>query len=166
MSDLHQPYLELCFRPNVPLVSVTRNFVSEFYNEILADPDATSRIALATHELLENTVKYSADGATRLRIEVVVGQGATGEVMITTSNRVRPENALEIRRLFDAMAAQPDPFVYYQQMMRQSLNRRHGSGLGLARIRAEGEMAMSCELESERVSIVAKTSVTLRMVTA
>src|SRR5947209_8429255 len=66
----HPAYFELNFRPNVALVSVVRRFVNEFYQRFLSDPDATSRLALATHELLENAVKYSKDGETTIRIEL------------------------------------------------------------------------------------------------
>jgi anti-sigma regulatory factor (Ser/Thr protein kinase) len=61
---------ELNFRPNVALVSVVRRFVTEFYQRFLSDADGTSRVALATHELLENAVRYSKDGETTIRIEV------------------------------------------------------------------------------------------------
>src|SRR5262245_22649655 len=67
---------EVFFRPNCELVSLVRRFVSEFYERILGDPDTVSRLALATHELLENAVKYSTDGATTLCISVDPKDGA------------------------------------------------------------------------------------------
>lgn len=63
-------YFELDFKPNVQLVSVVRRCVTELYQRFLDDPDGTSRVALATHELLENAVEYSRDGETTIRIEV------------------------------------------------------------------------------------------------
>ena len=67
-------YLELSFAPNAKLVSMVRRFVMQFYREMLSD-DAASRTGLATHELLENAVKFSTDQATRLRVEIVDNEG-------------------------------------------------------------------------------------------
>lgn len=49
--------VELTFAPSLELIPVVRRFVSAFYEELLSHADAASRLALATHELLENTVK-------------------------------------------------------------------------------------------------------------
>src|SRR5215217_7663315 len=59
---------ELAFSPNMRLIAVVRRFVSEFYNQVLSDPETTSRLTLASHELLENAVKYSFDGNTCIQI--------------------------------------------------------------------------------------------------
>jgi hypothetical protein len=51
-----------------------------------------------------------------------------------------------------------DAFDYYQQVMRKNAKRREGSGLGLARICAEAEMAIDCEVEEDRISIRARAA--------
>src|SRR6476659_8158273 len=89
------PFVDLSFSPNIGLVSMVRQFASDFYTEQLGPGDAVSRIALATHEILENAVKYSLDGMTRVRIEY--RPGAPGTVQIRTWNRPRPEH-LEVLR--------------------------------------------------------------------
>jgi hypothetical protein len=156
LFDARKPYFELTFRPNVELISVVRRFVSSFYEHILSSPDATSRIALATHELLENATKYSTDGETTIRIEVT----ATCEaIRIRIWNRTARENIVLLRACFDEMLQFSDPFVYYQRLMERSAKRKVGSGLGLARLRAEADMELSCEIEEDRVCIVADTLV-------
>lgn len=154
--DDRKPYFELTFRPNVELISVVRRFVSSFYEQILSDPDATSRIALATHELLENATKYSTDGETTIRIEVTTTCEA---IRIRIWNRTRRENIGVLRAHFEEMMQFTDPFLYYQRLMERTAKRKEGSGLGLARLRAEADMELSCEIDDDRVCIVADTHV-------
>src|SRR6188474_1597550 len=104
-------FCELSFEKRPELVSIVRRFVSDFYDRTLADPDATSRVALATHELLENAVKYSRDGRAKVRIEVS-GRGERVRVRIRTRNRANPADAEHIRRTIEEMTSM-DANVYY-----------------------------------------------------
>jgi two-component sensor histidine kinase len=141
--------------PRLDAITAVRRFVSEFYAPVLNDDDLTSRMALATHELLENAVKYAASGEAEL--DIAVEPGAEGDcVVIRTSNRATPERLRVAIDAFAEMSRNEDPFVYYQQVMRRSARRQEGSGLGLARIRAEAEMALSCDVADERLTITAR----------
>jgi hypothetical protein len=133
--------------------------VSDFYDRTLGDPDATSRVALATHELLENAVKYSRDGRAKVRIEVS-GEGERVWVRIRTRNRASTEDAAHIRRTIEEMTSM-DANVYYLNLMRQNASRSDGSGLGLARIHAEAEMAMSVVCKKGTITVSAETEVVL-----
>lgn len=151
-------FCELSFERRPELVSIVRRFVSEFYDRTLCDPDATSRVALATHELLENAVKYSRDGRAKVRIEVS-GQGERVKVRIRTKNRGSPEDAQHIQKTIDEMMSM-DANVYYLTLMRRNASRTDGSGLGLARIHAEAEMAMSVACgKNGTITVSAETEV-------
>ena len=54
------------------------------------------------------------------------------------------------------MNQERDPLVFYQKTMRANAHRRGGSGLGLARIRAEGEMDLRYQVDDGHVSIFAE----------
>ncbi|MES1185747.1 MAG: ATP-binding protein [Myxococcales bacterium] len=162
MPDEPEPrdlgFCELSFERKPELVSIVRRFVSDFYDRTLCDPDATSRVALATHELLENAVKYSRDGRAKVRIEVS-GRGERVKVRIRTKNRGRPEDAEHIQRAIDEMMSM-DANVYYLSLMRKNASRTDGSGLGLARIHAEAEMAMSVACgKNGTITVSAETEV-------
>jgi hypothetical protein len=149
------PYFHLAFRPNIALVSTVRRFIGEFYRRVLVDQELSPRLALATHELLENAVAYAIDDETEVRIEILEDQ-----LVVKTWNRTLPERLGSVRSAIDEMNAEPDADKYYQQMLIRTSKRTDGSGLGLARIRAESEMRLGYEIDNDRVCIMATTIVT------
>jgi hypothetical protein len=151
-------YLRLDFSPGVDLVPLVWRFVNDLYATVLPDRDATSRVALATHELLENGVKYSADRCTGIEIEVVDDPGGK-RVTIRSQNKAHPDHRAVVRALIEEIDAAPDAFAFYQKRMRQSARRSDGSGLGLARIRAESEMSLRCDLRDDVVVVTAECCV-------
>ncbi len=147
-------HFELSFSPNVSLVSTVRRFVGEFYAQILLDGDATSQLAIATHELLDNAVLYSRDGNTTIRIGVLK-QDKSIRVTIQTRNRASTDNIAVVRKNLDVIASAADPNQLYQELMRETAKRLDGSGLGLARVRAESEMSLSYEIRDDVVHLKA-----------
>jgi hypothetical protein len=135
--------------------------VCEFYRSVLADPDASDRVMLAAHELLENAAKYSSDGLGHLEIELTERAGQP-LLRIRTSNRARPDRLGELRRFFEESCRCADAIALYDQMIVRSAARTEGSGLGLARVRAEGEMDLSYSVEGDRVTITAETAVQVK----
>jgi two-component sensor histidine kinase len=156
-----QPYIELTFRPTLLLVAEVRRFVSALYDVFLTDPDATSRIGLTTHELLENAMKYSTDGKAKIHIEIR-RVGPHDVICLRISNHADPDRLLDLRSQFESMRASRDSFTYFTDLMVKSAKRTSGSGLGLARIWAEAEMKMSCEIEGGVATIVAEAAVDVR----
>jgi len=153
-SDHAVPCFTLSFRPNTALISSVRRFVADVWESWLT-PELTSQVALASHELLENAVQYSSDGETEVHIEIeLLGNGQT--VCIRTRNAASPENLDVLRAAFAELEAATDPDAYYQAMMRRTAKRTDGSGLGLARIRAETGLSMSLDIADDQVSICAR----------
>ena len=149
--------IRLSFRPTTMLISSTRRFAGDVLGSVLRDPDSASRIALTIHELLENTLKYSLDGQALLEVSVGNEQGGRRRVEVTARNRATPEQANDLGRRIHALSQANDPMALYVGMMRESAQ-RSGSGLGLARIRVEGEMDLSCALEGDAVIVSAWTA--------
>jgi hypothetical protein len=153
--------IRLFFSPEVRMISRTSKYVLEFYRSVLADPDASDRVMLAAHELLENAAKYSSDGMGHLEIELAP-RGAGTVVRITTSNRAQPDRLDELHRFFEESLSCSDALALYDRMIARSAQRAEGSGLGLARVRAEGEMELSWCVNGDEVTITAEAMVTVR----
>lgn len=148
------PYFHLTFRSNIKQVSTVRRFIGEFYRRVLPDQEMSSRLALATHELLENAVAYATDEETEVLIEIV-----DGVLSIKTWNRSSLDRLAGLVAAIEELNAAPDPEAYYQEMMFKTARRTDGSGLGLPRIRAEAEMTLGYELIDDRVCILATSNV-------
>ena len=157
------PHVEVGFSPTIALISVVRTFVSDFYARVLSN-NVREMVAMATHELLENAVKYAIDDRATLRIDVEHRE-PSDRVSIRIRNRSAPANIQPLREVLTRMHQQPDPLAHYVALMRETAKRKHGSGLGLARIRAEAGMELSLELEGDVVCILAQCDVAKREVT-
>jgi two-component sensor histidine kinase len=148
--------LRLSFRPTATLITSARRFAGDLLGAVLRDPDSTSRITLTIHELLENTLKYSTDGQALLHVSVEDGDDGRRRVEVVSRNRATPEQASDLGRRIHALSVADDLMEHYAGLMRDGAQ-RSGSGLGLARIRVEGEMQLSCALEGDSVIVSART---------
>jgi hypothetical protein len=153
-------YFELRFSPNVELVTIVRRFVAAFYQRILENSDMTAQLVIATHELVENAVKFAATGETGIRVEAN-RKGDTPRVRVSTWNTSTAEQVKLVRHEFNRMTEVADAFEYYRMRMRETGSRDDGSGLGLARIRAEAGMDLRLRVDGNTVWIFAETATQL-----
>jgi len=152
----HGARFEIEFAPHLGLVTQVRQFVSTFYVQCLGDPEASSRIAVAAHELLENAVKYASHDHARIRILVERDQDGVHTVTIETRNHAAGENLRAVREALDELARGSDAMKSYLQMLERSARRTSGSGLGLGRVRAEADMTLSYEIRRDELTIRAQ----------
>lgn len=152
---------DMSFDPTTPLVSVLRRFVLSLYERILADIDASSQLALATHELLENAVKFATDTTTMLQVTMEPQGPSTPEYVVTirTRNRATQANIQTAQTIIRRVREAADPAALYHDMILASAAHPDGSGLGLARIRAETDMSIDAVVENDMIEIVAQTRV-------
>ncbi|HEY2407918.1 MAG TPA: ATP-binding protein [Polyangiaceae bacterium] len=144
--------------PPERLASTVREFVGDLYGKVLLDEDATSRVALAAHELLENLAKYSSAGETSIDIELAERAGQSF-IRIRTRNSSTPERIATLREVLDEIHDAADPTALYYDFLTRSAKRQDASGLGLARIRAEAEMELKYHVVGDQVTIEAETPV-------
>jgi hypothetical protein len=145
------PSFELLFRPSFELIGLVRCFVADFYARLIPDPGVANRLALATHELLENACKYSTDGEAALFVEC---DPQSRTVTVRTANRATPERIEVLRSAFAEIGGALNADALYVEAVRRTAARATGSGgLGLARIWAEGDMRLQLVVNADRVEI-------------
>jgi hypothetical protein len=152
------PYLEICFRPSIATINEARRLVAALYEPLVADQNIAERVALATHELLENALKYSLDGTTVLRIELS-HERAPRTITVETRNAISQDRKVGLADAFEEMRRFGDATEYYQFAMKRTRTMRHGSGLGLARIWAEAEMDLSHAFHGDEARVTAALSI-------
>lgn len=129
-----------------------RNFVEAYYRVVLVDADLVDRIAMATHELMENAAKYASSDESQLRI-AYSPENEPPALEIAVTSRIDPRDVGPLSRLMERLEAAEDVQALYIEMIRESAKRDNGSGLGLIRIRAEGEMTLKMETHDDHVCI-------------
>jgi hypothetical protein len=147
--------LELRMDANPLLVSVTRRFVEQALGTILDDADLVSRAAMAAHELLENAAKYARQG--KAELSVVLDQA--GRLTLRLCNSASPAHIDRLREIFATIQRCDDPLVMYLGLMRRNAHDMDVSGLGLARIRAEGDMKLDLDIDGEVATIAVRATV-------
>lgn len=144
------------FPPEAQLVAAVRRFVSDFYARVLRDPDGSSRVALATHELLENAVNYCATGDVTIRVSVSPFRSRY-LVRVRTRNAASAHHISELKRVVAEMESAADPTEFFRRRMRETVLEPLGSGLGLPRICSEASMELTCSTSGDEVEIAAQT---------
>jgi hypothetical protein len=148
-------HLEVSMR--VHHLTSVRRFVAELTDSVVHDSDLASRLALATHELLENAVKYAVDPSRLVTLKLWAD--AQRRLHVTVLNVSSEARVVPLRELLRQLNEAPDPVANYQKMIERSMDSEAGSGLGLARIRAEGEMELSCDFRGDQLSVSAQTMI-------
>jgi hypothetical protein len=148
-------YLELAFAPNELIVPTVRRFLGDFFDKVLSSREVADRVMVATHEMLENAVRYSRDGQTQFSARLWKrGEGV--EVVLTTTNQTEPSDFQAVQALVQAMKDAPNEAVYYSELMRKAAARTSGSGLGLGRVFAESGMQVECDVKDGALTLSAR----------
>jgi len=151
--------VDVSLNPTMEQISSVRRFLEEYCQPLVGDGDLVSRMVIAAHELLENAAKYSQQAPVRVQVQMTlepVGQSLSVRVWNVPA-------AEHLQALIDnvrAISECDDPEVKYRALMVASTLLMQGSGLGLARIRAEEEMTLSVTRQ-ERFAVVEATARTI-----
>lgn len=135
-------------------LTAVRRFVDGLAQTLVHDIGLASRLALVTHELLENAVKYATDPRRRVTLQLCADEDR--RIQVTVVNVSSHSLFMSLRELLQQINQADDPSANYQRMIARSIEHEAGSGLGLARISAEGEMQLSCDFRGELLSVTAQ----------
>lgn len=133
--------------------------ISELCRPLLADDDAAARLRLTAHELLENVVKYSAEGGCQFRFQLFRAKSGALHALVETSNVPSAAHRPDAEQRLAALTAAQDPLEHYDSIIADSARQPAGSGLGLARIHAETEYRLSHHFEADALVIAASGEV-------
>jgi two-component sensor histidine kinase len=145
---------ELNLKPYPRVVSRVRRLVEREFTEGGGDPEAVFRLAMVTHELLENAVKYS-DGA-EVRLEVQLDPTA-GHMRARMTNTTSPQHRERLRARVRLLKSAARPSEVYEDLMRRPPKSDGESGLGLARIVSEGGLDLNLEDHGNAITIEASS---------
>ena len=134
------------------------NWLIDFCQMTIGDRETTSRLHMAAHELVENVLKYGSTPEVGLDFELERNAGES-IVRLRTRNTAAPEQLAEVMRRVTELRAAVDPVAYYDRLIRSTASVIGMSGLGLARIRAEAGLDVSCSVQGREVSIVVQATV-------
>jgi len=145
-------FIRLAFVPTPSLVSGIARLVSDFCRTGLSDLDVTTRFHMAAHELTENIAKYSTTSRASLEIELSESEG-TRVLTMRTKNRASPDRLVEVERRLKELLSAPDPAQLYDRLIEETAPLEGVSGLGLARIRAEG-LDFNYEIKGDELTLI------------
>lgn len=137
------------------LVSITRRYVADFISCTVVDADTIGRLTLAVHELMENIVKFSSEASAEISVRVDASKA--DDFTVQTVNFAQHRHLRNLRRQVDEIRAADDPVALYDATIRRALQRSDDeAGLGLARLRAEGEMGLDYCVDGNLVTVSAR----------
>jgi hypothetical protein len=93
-----------------------------------------------------------------MEVELLEGDGET-TLRLSTRNRATPEYLRRAIELLTELKCAEDPLAYYDQLVRETAPKRGVSGLGLARIRAEGDLELYFAVEGDELRIWVEVAV-------
>ncbi len=145
---------ELNLRPHPRMVSRVRRLVEREFTESGGPPEAVFRLAMVTHELLENAVKYSNGPEVHLEVRL---NPVAGNMSARMTHATSAEHRDRLRARIGLLKSAARPSEVYEDLMRQRPKTDGESGLGLARIVSEGHLDLSLEDHGGSITIEASS---------
>ena len=151
-------FICLSFFPNEYLVSAISQLVGDFCQIGLRDLDISSRFHMAAHELAENITKYATTSRVSLEVELSETEGVH-MLSVRTKNQTSPDRLIEVEKRLKELKATKDPMGLYDRMIEETAPLEGVSGLGLARIRAEGGLDFDYRINGDELTLVVQAPV-------
>lgn len=144
--------------PSERIVSAVSRLVSEFCQGLVQDVDVAHRFHMAAQELAENLVKYSSGPQVRIEADLV-GVDDAARLRLRATNHSTAQQLREVELRLKELTSAEDPVAHYDRLIRETACFDEGSGLGLARIRAEGGLDIDYAIEGNELTISVHTTV-------
>jgi anti-sigma regulatory factor (Ser/Thr protein kinase) len=142
-------YLSMRMKPPWMFIDELRRFVESFCACACPTANREAQLALAVHELMQNAVPHSHGEEVELTLEVAP---ESDRVEVAVTNRCSDAEYLALTERIEGMNREPDALKHYLETMRQTPAAARG-GLGLARVRFEGQLTLSTSRSLGRVTV-------------
>lgn len=143
--------VELRFKPLWLYVDQVREFCGFFARATFEDAAVGDRVGLVVHELIENAIRYGDEKELELRMERL-----EGSVVIRVANTTSDDRAQRLAAIFSEMMAVSPGDAYARALQSAAGRPSIESGLGLPRVRCEGQVDLELEIKPGRVCITAR----------
>jgi hypothetical protein len=141
--------LKMGLKPNHASVSTMRQVVRDLAREVICDEDVSWRLSMAAHELLDNARCYGEDGTAHLDVDIEPREdGHVATVAVRSLATL--EEAVHFQEVWTHMQRSTDARAFYLAAIAKAMEHPGQTGLGLARIWAEGEMALAVAVDDNR----------------
>jgi hypothetical protein len=150
----------MAVRPSHVFVQQAISWLTELSRLYIRDLDMESRVRIVVSELTENVAKYGT-GTTAL-VNVDIEQRSDDIYLrVETSNTATARDIERAVDLLREIKESTDPIAYYDDLIRAVAPTRIPgvSGLGLARIRAEGDLDLGYHARGGVLTIRVETPI-------
>jgi len=143
--------VQLRFRPLWLYVDQVREFCGFFARATFGADAVGERVGLVVHELVENAIRYGDERDLELCLE------RNGErVEISVANTTSPERASDLQEFLSDLLTLPAEQAYVRALEMAASRPAEQSGLGLARVRYEGQCDLELSVSADRVCVTAR----------
>jgi len=152
--------VSMALSPPTSFVKSVIGWLTHLSQLTLQDPEMASRVRIAVAELTENVIKYGRSGSQRVDIVLEQRHGQL-YLRIETTNSAPERDIGRAVELLSQLRDSVDPVAYYDQLILSVAPTREPgvSGLGLARIRAEGELELDYRVQGDVLTISVETPI-------
>ena len=156
MASRSDRYVSLRFRPLWVYIEGIREFCAQYCQVTFGNPELVERFRIVSHEALENAVRLSAD-ADNDEVTVELFSDGRSVVMSVTNSASRKDAGVLKQEL--EVVYQKSPSQSYSDAIGRALATPDGSTrLGLARMRAEGQVDLELKQDGGRIQLVARAT--------
>jgi hypothetical protein len=145
-------FVKLEFAPSCGCLGTIVALVTDFCRNVSDDPDIIFAFRMGAFELTENIVKYCSGDRATLEISVDNAPGGS-ELVLTTTNETTPERLQDVNDRLTAAEIAEDPVAHFDKLVRDTLHSPNESRLGIGRLRAEADLAISHSVYENWITI-------------
>jgi len=148
--------MEIRFKPEYRCVNHARLLINSFVLLVFDDRTLAGRVAMTGAELIENSVKRATSPLCVLRLQIQSERTRT--VRLETENEATSENIRELLQVMQQVTQGSPMDAYTRALSVIPEKDASAAHLGLARIRYEGKMTLSCQVQGALVRVIAETT--------